>query len=112
MASDSNLIRASFGLGQAKAAADVPNMQPLYQAQREAYNKPFQTIMGIMDEMQKEEKQFDLARSKQLQPLKNNFDKLWQSLYEDEEPLPNSLITAEYVVNVLRIAIPLWPPGS
>ena len=47
MASDSNLIRASFGLGQAKAAADVPNMQPLYKAQADLAMKPFEIIMVL-----------------------------------------------------------------
>lgn len=97
MASDSNLIRASFGLGQARAAADVPNtraMQELYKSQADLAMKPFQTIMGVMGEMKKEQKAFDLAKSKQLQPLKNNFNKMYQSLYSEKEPLPQSFINA------------------
>ena len=94
MASDSNLIRASFGLGQARAAADVPNMQELYKSQADLAMKPFETIMGFMGEMKKKDKALDLAKSKQLQPLKNAFDGMYQSLYAQKEPLPQSFIDA------------------
>ena len=103
MASDSNLIRASFGLGRAQAAANVPDMGPLYKAQAETYRQPAKIAFGIMDEMVKENKALKLAKTKQLQPLKNKFNEMYQSLFADKEPLPQSFVDAvEEQVSMLQ----------
>ena len=94
MASDSNLIRASFALGQAQAASSVQDMGPLYRAEGEAYKQIGNVALGILDEMVRENKALKLAKTKQLQPLKNKFNEMYQSLYAAKEPLPQSFVDA------------------
>ena len=76
MAANTALINASFKLGASKAAVDVPDMKPVYEAQAAIPRSILSATKTILDDNKKDLEQQNILKERQLQPLKKN-NKKW-----------------------------------
>jgi|21_taG_2_1085346.scaffolds.fasta_scaffold00092_15 hypothetical protein len=70
MASDPNLIKASFNLANSEAAANTPDMSNVYKSNVDIGKTYLNVVSGIGKEMALERKKNELGREKQLESLK------------------------------------------
>ncbi len=100
---DPTLVKASMLEAKTRAASDVPNMKPLFDATTEiseTYLTQFQNVMKTFKDEQEKQR---LALEKQMELFQISADKAFQSVYELEEPLPDVMIKAfEKEVNNLQ----------
>jgi hypothetical protein len=100
---DPTLVKASMLEAKTRAASNVPNMKPLFDATTEiseTYLTQFQNVMKTFKDEQEKQR---LALEKQMELFQVAADKAFQSVYELEEPLPDVMIKAfEKEVNNLQ----------
>ena len=93
MASDRNLINAAFAEAKSRYAGNFPDLTNLYKSSTDISKQYLKTMGGIMEEIQKERE----VERKKIKQQKNAFmniaNKNLQSLYENEEPLPEAMIS-------------------
>lgn len=92
MAADASLVNASFNLGKARAGANAPNMAPLMQANVGISASFLKIAEGAMGNYKKKQEIKRVGKEKQLKGFEKIFSNTLQSLYEQEEPLPQSFI--------------------
>jgi len=92
MAADSSLVNASFNLGKARAGANTPNMAPLMQANVGISASFLKIAEGAMSGYKKKQEVKRVGKEKQLKGFEKIFNTTLESLYEQEEPLPQSFI--------------------
>lgn len=92
MAADASLVNASFNLGKARAGANTPNMAPLMQANVGISASFLKIAEGAMGNYKKKQEIKRVGKEKQLKGFEKIFSNTLQSLYEQEEPLPQSFV--------------------
>ena len=92
MASDSTLIKAAFAEAQAKASGDAPDLTGVYTANRNIVQGYNNLVINVLD-MYKKKKQVDQDDlDSQMEIFINKAELGLQSLYDLEEPMPDSFI--------------------
>ena len=92
MAADSSLVNASFNLGKARAGANTPNMAPLIKANVSTGASFLKIAQGAMGGYKKKQEIKRVGKEKQLKGFEKIFNNTLESLYEQEEPLPQPFI--------------------
>ena len=82
MGADRALIDAAFKLGASQAAANVPNLKPLYESTMSITKGAAETLSGIIEGFKEDAKKERAAKEKQLKPFKVIAEKAYQSLFE------------------------------
>lgn len=82
MASDINLIKASFDLANSKAAANVPDMSKTYKSTVDVGKMYLDVVSGIGKEMALDRKKNELGREKQLESLKSVIKRNFSEMYK------------------------------
>ena len=91
---DSTLVQAAFREGQSGALADVPNLKPLYDQTTKIGDQYTKAIKDIVNVFNLKSEQEDLEKEKRLKPFKSVADEAFQTLYSQDEPMPQKVIDA------------------
>ena len=91
---DATLVQAAFREGQTRAGADVPNLKPLYEHQAKIGKQYAGIVTGMVDQINLQKKQEEAAKAKRLKPFKDIADQAFQTLYSQDEPMPDKVIQA------------------
>ena len=94
MAVNTKLIEASFRLGAAQAAVNVPNMKSIYEGQAAIPRSILGAAKTILDDNKEDLAQEKILKEKQLQPLKQIIKEGWEKLYLQEETMPQKVVQA------------------
>ena len=93
MASDRNLINAAFAEAKTRVAGDFPDLTKLYQSTTNISKQYLNTVGGILKDIQEERKSEKKKADAQKKAFMNIANTNLQSLYENEEPLPEAFIS-------------------
>tara|TARA_B100000941_G_C28500978_1_gene554178 strand:+ start:598 stop:2445 length:1848 start_codon:yes stop_codon:yes gene_type:complete len=93
MASDRNLINAAFAEAKTRVAGDFPDLTKLYQSTTNISKQYLDTVGGILKDIQEERKQEKKKADAQKKAFMTIANNNLQSLYENEEPLPEAFIS-------------------
>jgi len=88
---DTTLVQAAFKEGQTGAMADVPDMKPMFESQKEVQKTYMDTITGVMDTLKEKKEQEETAKVQGLKPVKETIQKAYNAL-ETGEPLPGFVV--------------------
>ena len=94
MGADSTLVSAAFREGSTRAAANVPNLKPLYESTAKQVKQSLGIITGVMDELKQDELNRIAGKDAQLQKFTALVDQMDKKLAIDKEPLPQKVIIA------------------
>ena len=100
---DPTLVKASMIEAKTRAASNVSNMKPLFDATTEVSKGYLTQVQDIMKTFKDEKEKERLALEKQMEPFMASADTAFQSIYELKEPLPDAIINMfELEVNKLQ----------
>ena len=94
MGADSTLVSAAFREGSTRAAANVPNLKPLYESTAKQVKQSLGIITGIMGELKQDELNRIAGKDAQLQKFTGLVNQMDKKLAIDKEPLPQKVLIA------------------
>lgn len=100
---DPTLVKASMIEAKTRAASNVSNMKPLFDATTEISKGYLTQVQDIMKTFKDEKEKQRLALEKQMEPFVASADAAFTSIFELKEPLPDAVINMfEREVNKLQ----------
>ena len=81
MASDKNLINASFNLSTAQAKVEYPDLTNVYKANIDVSRQYMGIITNVLGELKKERDNQRIGKEKQLENLKRSIDAGFKKIY-------------------------------
>jgi hypothetical protein len=100
---DPTLVKASMIEAKTRAASNVSNMKPLFDATTEISKGYLTQVQDIMKTFKDEKEKQRLALEKQMEPFMTSADNAFTSIFELKEPLPDAVINMfEREVNKLQ----------
>ena len=94
MASDKNLINASFNLSTAQAKVEYPDLTNVYKANIDVSRQYMGIITNVLGELKKERDNQRIGKEKQLENLKRSIDAGFKKIYSQKEPMPMKVVQA------------------
>ena len=94
MAADPTLVSAAFKLAQSRAGADVPNLKPLYESQKDISKQYLGMITGALDEIKKENEVARIGKSNQMKGFNKVAQGAYDKLYSQQETMPDKVVNA------------------
>ena len=94
MAINTTLVDAAFKEGRTAAAADVPNMKPLYDNTAEVMKTYAGIIPGLMEQRSLKKEQEAASKAKKLKPIAALANGIYDATYNGGEPMPDIYIDA------------------
>ena len=94
MAANTALMNLSLQLAKARAGADVPNLKPLYRSNVDQTRQALGIVSGAINEYKADMDKKEADKNKGIEKLQGMAGKVYKSIYEMEETLPDKVVTA------------------
>lgn len=94
MGANRDLIKLQAQLSEQEARANVPNFKPLYESTANIAKKGFEMVIGVIDELKREQAADEARKLKYLEPLQKDANGVYKAIYEMEETLPDKVVNA------------------
>ena len=94
MGADSTLVNAAFKEAASRAGAKVPDLKPLYDSTVDIGKNAFQRITDAIKARDTRNEKIRLGKESQLKRFKNVMERNYQSLFENEETMPQKVVDA------------------
>ena len=94
MAANTALINAAFRERGTAARADVPNLKPLYRSNVDQTRQALGIVSGAINEYKADMEKKEADKNKGIEKLQGMAGKVYKSIYEMEETLPDKVVTA------------------